>query len=88
MLPSLGATPESAYRKVRQDPGNQSKLDKMLEEDAVVFWRRTVPFGIDQRGFQLRPAKEVREEPEEVTMPAGVVETLDEDGWLALIDGQ
>jgi hypothetical protein len=36
--------PESAYRQARQDPGNRSKLYKALEEDAVVFWKRSSPW--------------------------------------------
>jgi hypothetical protein len=42
------ATPESAYRQARQDPGNQSKPDKALEENAVVVWKRKVPFTFSQ----------------------------------------
>jgi hypothetical protein len=41
--------------------GNQSKLDKVLEENAVVVWKRKVPFALSQRGFQLRTAKEAKE---------------------------
>ena len=63
------ATPESSYRQVRQDPGNQSKLDKALEEDAVVVWKRSVPFGAGKRGFQLKSAKDVwLEEKDKSTM--------------------
>ena len=57
------ATPESSYRQARQDPGNQSKLDKILEEDAVVIWKRPIPFGQGKRGFQLKSAKEVQQDP-------------------------
>ena len=61
------ATPESAYRQARQDAGNQSKLDKVLEEDAVVVWKRPVQFGAGKRGFQLRTAKETQQEPVRLT---------------------
>ena len=43
-------TPESAYRRARQDLGNQSKLDKVLAEDAVVCWERAFPLGEWQPG--------------------------------------
>jgi hypothetical protein len=66
------ATPESAHRQARQDPGNQSKLDKVRKENAVVVWKRKVPFAFSQRGFQLRTAMLVK-----------VAETLDDDEGAA-----
>jgi hypothetical protein len=71
-------TPESAYKQVRQDPGNRSKLDRVIEEDAVVVWKRPISFksakevqrdrGLlggnpsSQHSAQLRPSKDVKEE--------------------------
>mgnify|MGYP003316853766 CR=1 FL=1 len=57
------ATPEQAFHQARQDSGNRAKLDKAMEEDAVVLWKRPTPLGANKSEFRLRTAKEVRREP-------------------------
>ena len=48
------ATPESAYRQARLDKGNQDKIDKLLQEDAELVWKRQA---LQSKGFRLKSAK-------------------------------